>query len=354
MSLTIPLVPSDTVWLTRGPFPTGTAIGLANGWFEQAFASHGFKVSTLQESREPAMRAQHFYHDIKTLIREGGNVLPLWTRARNLGTKGWDNTVIVGLTWLDEVQVLLARPGSGVRSGDLATLRGKRLGLSHAEGEIDVWRAMQLRGFATALSLAGLGFDDVVLKDVVAPPVQWQNQNRTGVTGSHATELALLNQEVDVIYVKGAAAIRLQQEHGLEVVLDINSLDDPALRINNGTPRPITVHRHFLDDHPDLVIAHLRVLNAAAGWARTHGDDLAGVLAADIGATADSVRRGYGPRLSAGFDVNLNATRVDALQAQADFLAQHRLIDGHVTVREWIDTAPLLAAFADPLVVNAA
>ena len=353
MSLTIPLVPSDTVWLTRGPFPTGTAIGLAHGWFEQAFAHHGFKVSTLQESREPAMRAQHFYHDIKTLIREGGNVLPLWMRARNLGSKGWDNTVIVGLTWLDGVQVLLARPGSGVLASDLPSLRGKRLGLSRADGEIDVWRAMALRGFATALALANLGFDDVILKDVLAPPVQWQNQSRAGITGTQAVEQALLNGEVDVIYVKGASAIRLQQEYGLVVVLDINSLDDPTLRINNGTPRPITVHRHFLDDHPELVVAHLRVLNAAAAWARTHGDDLAGVLAADIGATADSVRRGYGPRLSAGFDVNLNATRVDALQGQADFLAEHRLIEGRVQVRDWIDTAPLLAAFADPLKVAA-
>ena len=353
MSLTIPLVPSDTIWLAHGPFPTGTAIGLGQGWFEKAFAYHGFKVNTLQESREPAMRAQHFYHDIKTLIRDGGNVLPLWTRARNLHAKGWDNTVIVGLTWLDEAQVLLARPGCGVRPGDLSSLRGKRLGLSRAEGEIDVWRAMQLRGFATVLGLANLSFDDVILKDVITPPVQWHEQSRVGVTGARAVETALLNDEVDVIYVKGATAIQLQQEYGLDIILDINSLKDPGLRINNGTPRPVTVHRHFLDDHPELVVAHLRVLNAAAAWARGHGNDLASVLAADIGATADSVRRGYGPHLSAGFDVNLNATRVDALQSQADFLARHVLVDGRVNVRDWIDTGPLLAALADPLKVAA-
>ncbi len=339
----VPLVPSDTIWLTRGPFPTGTAIGLNQGWFGPAFAAHGYKVSTLQDSREPALRSQHFYHHIKTLIREGGNVHPLWTRADNLRRTGRDHTVVVGLTWLDEVQVLLARPGTG------PSLKGKRLGLSNAAGEIDVWRAMALRGFETALSLEGLALSDVELIDVAAPPLQWQNQSRIGGTGSQVTEAALLNDEVDVIYAKGANAILFQQAHGLEVVLDINRLDDPVQRVNNGTPRPITVHRHFLDDHPQLVKAYLQVLNAAAVWARTNEAKVAGVIAAETGTTAESVRRGYGPRLAGSFDVNLNAARVAGLQAQADFLHCHGLIPAHVDVAEWVDTGPLLAALAEPL-----
>ncbi len=343
----IPLVPSDTVWLSRGPFPTGTAIGLHQGWFEQAFSPFGYKVKTLQDSREPALRSQHFYHDIKTLIREGGNVHPLWTRASNLQRDGRDHTVVVGLTWLDEVQVLLARPGAG------SDLRGKRLGLSNAAGEIDVWRAMALRAYDATLKLQGLTFDDVSLVDVYAPPLQWQNQNRVGGTGSQYTEQALIANDVDVIFAKGANAILFQQAHGLEVVLDINQLDDPALRVNNGTPRPITVHRHLLDDHPDLVVAHLKVLNAAAAWTKDHEDEVAGIIAAETNTTAESVRRGYGPRLTASFDVNLNAGRLDAFQSQADFLHQHGLIPATVNVADWIDPAPLLAALASPLTLPA-
>ncbi|MDV6330768.1 ABC transporter substrate-binding protein [Asticcacaulis sp. 201] len=339
----IPLVPSDTVWLTRGPFPTGTAIGLKQGWFEAAFAPYGYKVSTLQDSRQPALRSQHFYHGIKTLIREGGNVHPLWTRADNLKRDGRDHTVVVGLTWLDEVQVLLARPGEG------ESLQGKRLGLSKAAGEIDVWRAMALRAFDTALAREGLTLDDVTLTDVVAPPLNWQNQSRIGGTGSQVTERALLAGEVDIIYAKGSNAILFQQAHGLDVVLDINSIDDPTLRVNNGTPRPITVHRHLLDDHPDLVKAHLQVLNAATDWAVRHAPAVADVIAVETSTTPESVRRGYGPRLSNSFDVNLNAARVDALQSQADFLYRHNLIDARVDVHDWIDFGPLLAAKAEQI-----
>lgn len=344
--LTIPLVAPDTVWLTRGPFPTGTAIGLRLGWFEQAFGRHGYKVNTLQDARQPGLRAQHFYHHIKTLIREGGNVFPLWNRASRTEGESWDNTVVVGLTWLDEVQVLLARPGSGIRTVD--DLKGRRLGLSKAPGEIDVWRAMALRGFDSALKLAGLTLGDAILTDVPAPPIAWHDQSRVNGTGSLVTEQALLRGDVDVIYAKGAHAILLQRMHGLDVVLDLNSLDDPALRVNNGTPRPITVHRHLLDDHPHLVTAHLQVLNAAAAWARHHPDEVVEIIAEETGTTPASVARGYGPRLTGSFDVNLNAARVEAFQSQADFLHRHALIPNPVDVGAWIDTGPLLAAFANP------
>lgn len=344
--LTTPLVAPDTVWLTRGPFPTGTAIGLRLGWFDEAFGQYGYKVNTLQDAHQPGLRAQHFYHHIKTLIREGGNVLPLWKRANRIEGESWDNTVVVGLTWLDEVQVILARPGSGIRT--LSDLVGKRLGLSQAPGEIDVWRAMALRGFDTALKLGGLTLDDARLIDVPAPPIAWHDQSRVKGTGSRVTEEALLRGDVDVIYAKGAPAILLQQTHNLDVVLDINALDDPALRTNNGTPRPVTVHRHLLDDQPDLVIAHLRVLNAVAAWARHHPEEVADVIADETGTTPASVRRGYGPRLTDSFDVNLNPARIQAFQGQADFLHAHGLIQAPVDVGSWIDSAPLLAAFAHP------
>lgn len=347
MSHIIPLVRPDTVWLTRGPVPTATAIGVHKGWFERVFADLGYRTGTLQDSRDAAMRSQHFYHDIKTLIREGGNVLPLWRRAHNLKTKGWDNTVVVGLTWVDEVQVLMARPGSGLRLDD--SLKDKRFALTNSAGEIDVWRAMALRAYETALGLAGIGLDDMNLVNVVAPPVQWQDQSRIGGTGWQHTERALLAGEVDIIYARGVAAIQLQQTHGLEVVLDINSLDDPKLRINNGTPRLLTIHKHFLDDHPELVSAYLKVVNAAAAWAPRHEADVAAILAAETSGDPKEVLRGYGPRLASSFDVNLNAMRVSALQDQADFLLRHGLIDVPVDVRDWINAEPLLQAFANPL-----
>ncbi len=346
-----PLVAPYTIWLTRGPFSTATSLGLHLGWFEQAFAQEGFQVSALQDSRDAMMRLQHVHHTIKTLIREGGNVLPIWQRARSLTQDGRDNTVVVGFTGLDEVEVLLARPGAGLRPHDPSSLRGKRLGFSKAAGDIDVWRAMTLRAFDTALKVGGLAFDDVVLTHVAAPPIQWQSQRRPG-GGLRVTQDALLRGEVDVIFARGAEAIALRETHDLEVVLDFSRIENPALRVNNGAPRPITVHRHLLNDNPDLVATYLRVLHAVAGWARSHPGEIAEVIAADTGLPAETVRRGHGRRLSESLDVNLDAARLGALQSQVDFLHRQGLTDTRFDVETWIDPAPLRAALAEPLCLN--
>ncbi|WKL56745.1 ABC transporter substrate-binding protein [Asticcacaulis sp. ZE23SCel15] len=345
-----PLVPSDTVFITRCPVPTATAIALNQGWFAEAFSDHGFKTETLQDSNDPKLRSQHFYHDLKALFREGGNVPAFWSRARNLATNGEDHTLVIGLTWVDETQLLLARPGSGIR--DLSDLKGKTLGLSNAAGAVDIWRAMGLRGYETSLNLAGLTFDDVTLKNLTAPEVNWQTPRRGG-TWSQASEQALLNGDVDVIYAKGAPAVALKEKHGLDVVLDINTLTDPALRINNGTPRPITIHKHLLSDHPELVKLYLQILNRASAWAKNHSDSVADIIAFETGTTTDAVHKGYGAGLSHTLDVNLSKARIDAFQDQADFLHSHGLIDAPVNVRNWIAAEPLQAALNDPLPLTA-
>ncbi|BBF81551.1 ABC transporter substrate-binding protein [Asticcacaulis excentricus] len=339
MTLLPPLVPADTVWITRCPVPTATAIALHHGWFDQAFTARGFRTQTLQDTTDPKLRSQHFYHDLRTLFREGGNVPAFWARA-----KGHDNTVVVGLTWVDETQLLLARPGSGLTPD---ALKGKVLGLSNAPGAVDIWRAMALRGYETALKLHGLTLDDVTLKDLHAPEVNWNGQRRGG-TWSSASEDALLSGEVDLIYAKGAPAVALQAKHGLEVVLDLNTLSDPVLRINNGTPRPITVHRHFLNDHPELIALYLRIIDQASDWARANPQRVADIIASETGTTPDAVRAGYGEKLARSFDVSLSPERVAAFQDQADFLFRHRLIEAPVDVGQWIDGSALKAAREAP------
>lgn len=339
---TIPLVPSDVLWFYSGPVPTATSLAYRQNFLGKYTQGTGFELKSLNEARDMALRAQHFHHDIKTLVREGGNVFPIYNRARNLAQRGYDNTVVVGLTWVDEVQVLLARPGLGFEGQGIGALKGKRLGLSKTAAEVDVWQAMALRGYDTALKLAGLDFDDVVLSRVKGPDVRFQPYVHRGDNGSRITEEALLRGEVDVIYARGAAAIRLQQAHNLDVVLDINALDDPKLRINNGTPRLVTVHRHLLDDHAELVTLYLKALRMAGHWASEHPDEVVQALAEDTDSTPENVRRGYGPRLEHIFDINLNTARVAALQDQVDFLHRFGLIETRFDVENWIDTSPLV------------
>jgi sulfonate transport system substrate-binding protein len=141
----------------------------------------------------------------------------------------------------------------------------------------------------------------------------------------------------------------LKEKHGLDVVLDLNTLEDPALRINNGTPRPITVHRHFLDDKPELVSLYLQVLNHASGWAKANPHRVADIVAAETNTTPEAVRQGYGDTLAYSFDVSLSAERIAAFQDQADFLRRHNLISAPIDVTAWIAPEPLKASLAEPL-----
>src|SRR5690606_23170654 len=99
--------------------------------------------------------------------------------------------------------------------------------------DVDVWQAMALRGYDTALRLVGLSLNDVTLVPLRAPDLRFQTYAARGDNGSRVTEQALLNGEVDVIYARGAAAVLFQQKHDLDVVIDLNQLDNPQQRVNN-------------------------------------------------------------------------------------------------------------------------
>ncbi|MYS11864.1 ABC transporter substrate-binding protein, partial [Streptomyces sp. SID6041] len=150
----------DTLWFTRCPVPTATGVAADRGWLEGEFASDGIAVRSLQDADPGADRATHFTHALPGLFREGGNVPALWARSRG------ERTRLVGLTWIEERQVVLVAPGSPVRGA--AALRGLRLALPRHPVPIDFWRAMALRGFEGALASAGFGLDDARLVDVPA------------------------------------------------------------------------------------------------------------------------------------------------------------------------------------------
>jgi hypothetical protein len=81
----------------------------------------------------------------------------------------------------------------------------------------------------------------------------------------------LVDGTVDAVYVKGAAAVDAARWLGVVVCIDVDKLPEKRFRVNNGTPRPITVHQDQLNNHLDLVVQTLR----AADWA---ADNLEGVL----------------------------------------------------------------------------
>lgn len=318
-----------TLWFTRCPVPTATGIAADRRWLGDEFAQDGIAVRSLQDAEPDADRDAHYTHALPGLFREGGNVPALWARSRG------ERTRLVGLTWIEERQSILVAPGSGLRGA--AALRGSRIALPVHSIAIDFWRAMALRGFEGALAAAGLGLADAVPIDVPADASrdQW------------SAELSALRRgDVDAVYVKGALAVEAARRSGAEVAVELDDLPDPAFRINNGTPRPITVHQDLLDEHPGLVDRFLAVLLRAADWAVDRPEEVDRILGAETGAGAEGVAGAYRPGTHRALRPDLSPRRLTLLAEQEKALRAHGFLPEAVDVAAWADPAPLRRAAA--------
>ncbi|MET7648928.1 ABC transporter substrate-binding protein [Streptomyces sp. NPDC005426] len=324
-----PAVLPRTLWFTRCPVPTATGIAADRQWLTDEFAPDGISVRSLQDASPDADPAAHYTHALPALFREGGNVPALWARSRG------EHTRLIGLTWIEERQTVLVAPGSGIRGA--GALRGLRLAVPRHDIAIDFWRAMALRGFEGALRSAGLAFDDTVLVDVAA----------AGHQGQWAAELAALRRgDVDAVYVKGALAVEAARRAGAEVAVELDELPDRRFRVNNGTPRPLTVHQRLLDDHPDLVDRFLAVLLRAADWAAGQPGEVDRILGAETGAGADGVAGAYRPGTHLTLHPDLSAERLALLAAQEAGLRAHGFLPEPVDIAAWADREPLRRASA--------
>ncbi|MCM2393682.1 ABC transporter substrate-binding protein [Streptomyces albipurpureus] len=316
-----------TLWFTRCPVPTATGIAADLGWLADEFGPDGITVASLQNAPATTARDHHYTHALDGLFREGGNVPALWTRSRGEPTR------LIGLTWIEERQVVLVAADSAIEgAGDL---KGRRLAVPRHPLPIDFWRAMALRGFEGALSSAGLTLADTVPVDVPAEAHadQW------------SAELdALRAGLVDAVYAKGATAVEAAARSGARIAVELDDHPDRRTRVNNGTPRPITVRESLLEDHPELVARFLAVLVRAADWAAGHPDDLARVLSRETGAGATGVAGAYRARGHRDLRIDLSGERLDLLARQEHALRAHGFLAEPVDVREWVAPEPLRRA----------
>ncbi|SHM84832.1 ABC transporter substrate-binding protein [Actinacidiphila paucisporea] len=320
----------DEIWFTRCPVPTATGIAADRGSLAAEFAPDGIAVRSLRDAAGQAdsdgLPRSHFTHELTALFREGGNVPALWARSRGEATR------LIALTWIEERQSILVRQDSDLRTPE--QLRGRRLAVPRHDIAIDFWRAMALHGHAGALRLAGLTLDDAELVEI--PGVrqgQWEG------------ELAALRDgRVDAVYVKGAVAVETARRYGAKVAVDLDSVPDRRSRINNGTPRPITVHQRLLDEHPDLVVRFLAVLLEAADWAADHPGDVARILGAETGAGPEGVAGAYRDGTAGSLRLHLGQARLDLLAEQERFLFAQGFLPAPVDVAGWADHEPLRLA----------
>jgi sulfonate transport system substrate-binding protein len=326
--------PAD-VWYTRCPVPTASGIAWHFGWLRKELQRVGVRIESIRSSPDRGVRVSHFTHAQPFQFREGGNIPPLWARGEGA------NIAVVGITWVDEEQVILVRPDSEIKN--VGDLKGRRLGLPKHETQIvDVGRAQDLHGFVTALTLAGLRTDEVEFVDVAGTDYDLREDYVLELKDFPAVA-ALAAGDVDAIYAKGAPSALLIRKYGLRTILDINAQSDPLVRVNNGTPRPVTVDRDLASRNPELVGRYLAVLLHTARWAEANPDGVVRAIAAEIGTSEASVRTGYGPEVHRHFQTKLSSDYVKGLESQKDFLRDWGFIKDF-DFDSWIDPAPLQIA----------
>lgn len=334
--------PLDTIWFTRcagggrGGVPIASGIAYKLGWLNQEFDREGIKLLTLQEDADASLQHNHYDHQLPNLIREGGNLFAIPAKAQGADTR------LIGLTWIDEGQSILVRPDSDIRSP--AQLKGRRLGLPalHA-ADIEenkrgrsITRYGSLHGYKGALASAGLTLDDARLVEI---PSEAARGWRYG--GWEPSLRALRDGLVDAVYVKGGAAADGARAYGVEVGIDLDQLPERRFRVNNGTPRPVTVHQHFLDHHYDLLVRFLYQTLRAAEWAKTHLQEVSAILQEETGATAEGVAAAYRNGFHESLAPDLSEGRVELFRQQIGFQLAYGVLDRDVDLDAWIDRRPL-------------
>jgi ABC-type nitrate/sulfonate/bicarbonate transport system substrate-binding protein len=323
------------LWYTRCPTPTPLGLAVKLGFLQSTLAAKSVGLQSLQSSTDEKVRASHFDHTQPWSFRQGGNIPPIHARANGRDTR------LIGINWIDEFQAVITLPSSGVRT--VAELVGKRLGLPRQPpGIIDFQRATALKGLLSTLQVAGIAREAVRFVDVATGTAQWG-----GTTPGYPPQLVrrlpyaneitqLIKGEIDAFFVKGAEGLSLAHQFNAVILSETGGHADPAIRINNGTPRLLTVDGTLARERPDLVQSLLEAVAEAARWAAQHPDETRRFVAQEIGVSEEAVQGAFGPELHLKFSTSIDAPGLQAIDSFKGFLLAEGFIDNDFSVEAWV------------------
>jgi len=342
------------LWCMRSQVPTPLGIAFQLGSLEQVVRRQGGTIRSVQESTDAL--TPHLGARLPDSLRQGGSVPAIWARANGQDTR------VIGITWMDEYQAIVALPHSGIRGP--ADLAGRKIGIPLHDAPLDPRRASALRAFQVVLAAQGMALDSVQWVDLPdeAIPALTRDDNIVlslgkGRRGRHSytnEARALARGEVDAVYMKDVRGAQTAHMLGAHTVVDIGSHPDPFVRINNGTPRPLTVNGQLLDRHPQLVRALLAQVLHAGDWARREPAGALTLISRETGWAEPWIRHAYGETLQERLRVDLSDALVDGLAVFKDFLFGIGVLPADFDVRDWIDPEPLADVLRDRQAWNVA
>lgn len=333
------------VHYTRCPIAGATGIAIERGFLAEAYAGSGYAPRDVAELGE-AQADVHYTHALDRCFREGGGAPPVWARARGADTR------VVGIAFIEEPLAILVRADD--RAQQVADLAGRRIGLPRRRDLVfDFWRFAAEKGFHSALRCHGMRDADVAGVDVDEPA---HGDGRSVAGGDPARRAnryagqlrALLDGRIDAMFAKGLELAPLERDARgrLRVLFDVATSPDLADRVNNSTPRLVTVGRRTVDAERDAATRYLQALLRAARWASRHAGDARAIVARECGVDEAAVDRclprDYAARLAPAID----ATLVGAIEVLKGFLLGRGYLDRDFDVAAWVDARPLAEALA--------
>lgn len=338
-----------TIWYTRCPVPTASGIAYQRKLFDSEFVGTDCEVHNIKELGRDQSDT-HFAHTLEDSFREGGGSPPVWARSRGADTS------LLGISFVEETLGLFVRSDDPIHS--VRDLAGKRLALPvWPRLVMNFFRFAAKKAFVSGLELHGLHEADAVFTDVVETGDHYQLLNPS-FADAEARQIpsyyncqmrALLDGKVDAFFAKGGEIAAMQRESGGGIRMLYNLIEAKPLwaKVNNATPRLLTVSNSLVRERPDMVVRYARTLLKAATWAAQPQNtvEATAALALETGVTPADIDRYYTPDLHQKLKPELSMRMIETLEIMKSFLYAHGFIENNFPSRDWLATDLLRAAY---------
>lgn len=334
-----------TIWYTRCPVPTASGIAYQLGAFDELLGG-SYQVKNIKTLGKEQANT-HYQHSLASSFREGGGSPPIWAYANGAATR------LLGITFMEE------RLGIYVRADDPAAaiedLAGRRIALPvWPKLVFNFFRFAAEKGFHSALRVHGMDETDVQIVDVVETqdPAKIVNPDFADGTARvqrsyyHEQLQALLGGKVDSIFAKGGEAAVLEREAGgrVRLLYDVRSSSNIVDRVNNSTPRLLTVSANLLDEDREAVTKYVQTLVRVANWAQDHKEEAARLVAIESGFASGDIETCFEADFTRKLMPLTTQPMIELLEVMKSFLHERGYIPRNFDTVEWLDPQPLAEA----------